>query len=346
MARVNAIGVVVIGRNEAARLAAALQSVTTTSSERAGRAAPVVYVDSGSRDASVAIARSAGLDVVELDRARPFTAARARNEGFRRLRELAPDVELVQFLDGDCELDAGWLDAAAPLFASEASLAAVCGALRERGEATSLWNRLVALDWRMVESGIGGYSGVLLVRASAFQSIGGFEPSLVAGEDPDLALRLAQAGHTTRRIDAAMALHDAQLVTLRQWWRRALRTGHSNAELAWRHRGAGGRARLRAVASALGFGLLLPLAAAALSFALAPSWRAALPIAAALALFQFLWLRIAWRARRRLRDFDDAALYASGCLLAKFAAALGVLRFTFGLLRLLPRSGLIESDPS
>ena len=36
--------------------------------------------------------------------------ARGRNAGFRRLLERMPELELVQFLDGDCELQPGWLE--------------------------------------------------------------------------------------------------------------------------------------------------------------------------------------------------------------------------------------------
>ena len=53
-------------------------------------------------------ARHHGADVIELDMSLPFTAARARNAGFRRLRKIAPDLPYVQFVDGDCELIAGW----------------------------------------------------------------------------------------------------------------------------------------------------------------------------------------------------------------------------------------------
>ncbi|HKS16666.1 MAG TPA: glycosyltransferase family A protein, partial [Planctomycetota bacterium] len=96
------VGVVVIGRNEGDRLKRCLRSVS-------GDGAHVVYVDSGSTDGSVAAAREAGADVVELDLSTPFTAGRARNAGFDRLREAVPDLETVQFVDGDCELTAGWL---------------------------------------------------------------------------------------------------------------------------------------------------------------------------------------------------------------------------------------------
>src|SRR6185437_8852333 len=93
-------GVVAIGRNEADRLKQCLKSLS--------QAAYVVYVDSGSSDGSVEFAELLGVDVVELDMARPFTAARARNAGFRRLRAIAPELKYVQFIDGDCELDSAW----------------------------------------------------------------------------------------------------------------------------------------------------------------------------------------------------------------------------------------------
>ena len=96
------VGLVAIGRNEGQRLRQCLVSATD-------KVARVVYVDSGSTDGSLELARSLGADTVELDLSIPFTAARARNEGFARLLGLAPAVEFVQFVDGDCELVDRWL---------------------------------------------------------------------------------------------------------------------------------------------------------------------------------------------------------------------------------------------
>ncbi len=93
-------GVVVIGRNEGERLKQCLNSAAGSEC--------TVYVDSGSTDGSVEWARDRGVEVVQLDMSRGFTAARARNAGFARLRELAPQQEYVQFVDGDCELRQEW----------------------------------------------------------------------------------------------------------------------------------------------------------------------------------------------------------------------------------------------
>ncbi len=94
------IGIVAIGRNEGDRLRRCLSSIPP------GTAA-AIYVDSGSTDDSLAMASSLGVNTVQLDMSIPFTAARARNEGARRLVELHPEIELIQFIDGDCVLAPG-----------------------------------------------------------------------------------------------------------------------------------------------------------------------------------------------------------------------------------------------
>ena len=80
------LGVVAIGRDEGSRLERCLRSL-------ARHGLPVVYVDSGSTDASVTIAEREGASVVRLDMSTPFSAARARNAGAARLHELRPDLD-------------------------------------------------------------------------------------------------------------------------------------------------------------------------------------------------------------------------------------------------------------
>src|SRR6516165_10398035 len=94
-------GAVAIGSNEGERLSRCLSCLSAI-------AATVVYVDSGSKDGSAQLARDEGqVEVIELDGSSPFTAARTRNAGFKRLRELVPNVAYVQFLDGDREIARG-----------------------------------------------------------------------------------------------------------------------------------------------------------------------------------------------------------------------------------------------
>src|SRR5947209_3611892 len=97
------LAVIAIGRNEGERLRRCLESCRASGCR-------VIYVDSNSSDQSVELARSLGAEVVELDMSLPFSAARARNAGFERVD---PVIRFVQFVDGDCEIVAGWIERAA-----------------------------------------------------------------------------------------------------------------------------------------------------------------------------------------------------------------------------------------
>src|SRR6185312_7732137 len=126
------IGIVVIGRNEGQRLINCLKSVKMAS-------AVIVYVDSGSNDNSITAAQQLGVAVVSLDMTQPFTAARARNEGFATLMKLNPQIRFVQFIDGDCELVPSWLDTALAFLAKRKDVAVACGRRRERHPDASIY---------------------------------------------------------------------------------------------------------------------------------------------------------------------------------------------------------------
>jgi GT2 family glycosyltransferase len=193
-------------------------------------------VDSGSTDGSVAFAQSQGVEGVELDLSIPFTAARARNTGFMRLLEQWPDLNYVQFVDGDCALMEGWCDRALALLQSDPSIAVVCGRRRERFPDASVFNALCDLEWNTPIGEALACGGDALMRIAALQKVGSYNPVLIAGEEPELCVRLRQQGWRILRIDQDMTWHDAQMLHLSQWWRRSVRGGHAYAEVSWLHR--------------------------------------------------------------------------------------------------------------
>ncbi len=217
------VGVVVIGRNEGDRLRICLQSVDNAD-------VPVVYVDSGSTDGSVELARRLGHDVLELDMSIPFTAARARNEGFERLLNRWPDLRFVQFVDGDCELRPGWLEHARQFMETHSGVAMVCGRLRERYPERSVYNMLCDMEWDAPPGESRACGGIAMVRVDDFRKAGGYRPDLIAGEEPELCVRLRQNGCRIWRLDAEMAWHDAAMMRFGQWWRRSVRGGYAYAE--------------------------------------------------------------------------------------------------------------------
>jgi len=106
-----------------------------------------VYVDSGSTDNSVALARREAVTVVELAVPPNFTAARARNAGLAELLADDPDLEFVQMIDGDCEVQRGWIDAALKALRDEPDCALVFGRRRERYPERSVYNALCDDEW-------------------------------------------------------------------------------------------------------------------------------------------------------------------------------------------------------
>lgn len=248
-ARVDAV---VIGRNEGTRLVACLASLQ-------GQVRRVVYVDSGSTDGSVEAATAAGAQVIELDMSRPFTAARARNTGLQSLADNPP--EYVQFMDGDCELRAEWIPRAARFLDENLRAAVVCGRRREKFPEASIYNALIDAEWDTPVGEARACGGDALMRYDAVSAAGGFRADLIAGEEPELCLRLRGRGWTIWRIDAEMTLHDAQMLRLSQWWRRSQRAGHAFAEGAARFSTPQTPHWRRETRRAVVWGLALPIAA-------------------------------------------------------------------------------------
>lgn len=310
------IGIVVIGRNEGARLARSLDSVR-------GSGLPVVYVDSGSSDGSAASARALGAHVVELDPERPFSAARARNEGFAALAA-AHVVDLVQFLDGDCTLLPGWLDAARASIGADARRAIVIGPLRERHPEASVYNRMCALEWKSPPGDLvnfGSLGGIMLVRAEVFASLHGFDEQVIAGEDSELGVRVAAAGFTITKIAEPMATHDADIQRFGQWWKRAVRAGHAIGQRFSLHGRSAARDCARERRSALLWGAALP----ATILLLAPvTYGLSFLLAGG---YLVLGRRIAHYRMGQGDEPHDARLYARFVVIAKFAEALGLVRF-------------------
>lgn len=244
------VGFVAIGRNEGERFKRCLASL-----QQAGER--IVYVDSGSKDDSVSFARENGAVVVSLDPNEPFTAARARNEGFSSLMKQWPDTDYVMFIDGDCELVEGFIGAALSAFRNDDGLGAVTGRCRERYPDATIYNRLCDLEWNGPLGDIEACGGIFMVQAAAFRDVGGFNPAVIAAEDDDFCVRLRKTGARIHRIERDMCLHDANMRHFGQWWRRMVRAGHAYAQLGDIHPGYFAAERRRA----WGWGLILPAAA-------------------------------------------------------------------------------------
>jgi len=292
-----------------------------------------VYVDSGSTDGSIEYASEHGADVLALDASVPFTAARARNAGFDRLKELGPDVERVMFVDGDCEVDAEWLPRAERYLDEHEDYAAVCGRRRERYPGATVYNYLCDVEWDTPVGDAKSCGGDAMMRAEAFAAVRGFNPGLIAGEEPELCVRLRGAGWKIRRIDQEMTLHDADVTRFSQWWTRMRRGGHAYAEGAAMHGTPPERHWVRESRRAVMWGLVLPI----LAIAASPFSKGL-----SLALLLLYPLNLVRIARRLSRAGEPRPwTVATFLVLSKFPEGQGWLRYQTGRLTG-SRSKLIE----
>lgn len=311
------VGVVVIGRNEGERLKRCLRSVPAD-------VGALVYVDSGSTDGSAEFAESLRCTVVRLDMASPFTAARARNAGVGALPQHS--LAFIQFIDGDCELRDNWLNIAKSALVSDPRRVIVAGRLRERYPEASMYNRLCDLEWDQPAGQTDWCGGIFMIRADAFTAVGGFNPAVIAGEEPELCQRLRACGGLIFRLSDDMAWHDAAMHRFGQWWLRAKRGGNAAARSALRR--DSGRppcrdSRLRGIVT---WGLLGPalLLATVTAWALLPEAAAVWITASALLMAVYLLQVLRIRSRRaRSHGPSFAGRYAAFCVLAKFAEAHG-----------------------
>jgi glycosyltransferase involved in cell wall biosynthesis len=320
------VGLVAIGRNEGERLRQCLDSVV-------GKVERIVYVDSGSTDGSVELARELGVDVVELDLSIPFTAARARNSGVAHLLQASPQTEFIQFVDGDCEVAPGWLDYALAQLDANPNVAVVCGRRRERFPEQSLYNRLCDIEWDTPIGEAKACGGDSMMRVAAFQQVGGFNSTLIAGEEPELCVRIRQNGWKILRLDAEMTQHDAQMRRFGQWWKRMLRGGHAFAEGAWLHGQIPERHWVQESRSIWIWGLLVPL------LALGMAWFTKGLSLLLLGGYPLMAYRISRYMQQQGLKAKDAWLYGLFCMLGKIPQLQGQLQFHIN--RLLGRRNVL-----
>ncbi len=313
------VGVVVIGRNEGLRLRRCLESLTDSLSN-------TVYVDSGSADGSIHVARQFGATALSLDMCVPFCAARARNEGYQCLLNTNPQTQFVQFIDADCEIVPGWMSAALGILEQRNDVAIVAGRLRERNPDVSIYNRIGELEWNAALPGeVDSVGGIFMVRCKAFGDVAGFDPSIAAGEEPELCQRLLRNSWYILRLDREMATHDLAMTKFSQWWKRMMRAGYGSMDVARRFRIARFVRNNRrvlfwgiwlAATVSLGIGVFMTLSKVMI-----------LTITVLLLVLPAQIIRIALRARRNGHNWNVAGPYAVLMGISFVPQALGQLRY-------------------
>jgi GT2 family glycosyltransferase len=294
-----ALSIVVIGRNEGERLRRCLDSVTMM--QRLEGLIELLYVDSASTDGSVERASEYGAKVIRINPARPCAAA-GRNAGWK-----AASAAIVLFLDGDTVL--------APKFVADSlhhfndqRIAVVFGRRREIKPETSIFNRVLDLDWVYPERQALFCGGDALIRRSVLEEVNGFDERLIAGEEPEMCWRIRARGYQIMGVDRSMVVHDLAMTRWSQYWRRALRSGFALAEISTRFRHTSSPLWLRESRRNILQGIIM-LALFIMAPTLAIVCRTPIPIALAIGIVAMLTVRTAHRARWKSRCLVTLLLY-------------------------------------
>jgi glycosyltransferase involved in cell wall biosynthesis len=209
---------VVIGLNEAEHLA---ESIASCLHQGLGRdEIQIIYVDSGSTDGSIEIAEKAGADRILQLGTDGRNAARARNLGLAEV-----ETEFVQFVDGDTQLAAGWLEDAIAALEADPRLAGAEGDLHEAHPSANLYHRVCELDWPSSPGQVAFASGNSVYRVAAIKEVGGFDPRMHVGEEPELGARLREKGWRFLHVDRVMGHHDLDMKGFGDWLRRGYKSG-------------------------------------------------------------------------------------------------------------------------
>lgn len=311
----NNIGIVIIGRNEGKRLQDALTSIK-------GKVTAVIYVDSGSSDNSVEVAKDLDLEVLKLNSNKPFTAARARNEGADKLIEAHPGIKYIQFIDGDCELVDSWLGKGIEALEINPEAAVVCGRRRERFPNVSIYNRLCDMEWNTSIGDVKACGGDSMMRIKAFQEAGGFNANLIAGEEPELCSRLHQKGWRIMRINSEMTLHDANMTRFSEWQKRTMRAGYAYMGGFYLHDLKGQRHNAKDIYSIVFWGGILPFLIVLFV------WGNFFVVSLLFLLYLYLYFKIFFKRKRQFGDsILDSNLYSFFVILGKFFQFAGILKF-------------------
>ena len=309
----SAVGIVIIGRNEGSRLARCLDSLSDFAPQ-------IVYVDSASTDHSIVEAKNRGAHVISLDMSQAFTAARARNTGFDAITTLFPEIKFVQFVDGDCIVNAQWINAAVDYLDSHPKVAVVCGRRRELFPQRSIYNHMCDLEWNTPIGEAKACGGDALMRAEVIKLVGGYNNHLIAGEEPELCIRIRKADYRIWRLDAEMTLHDAAITKFSQWWKRTMRAGYAYAEGAYLHGAAPEYHWVAESKRAWIWGLLIPFSAIILLI-ISPVLGLLLML-----IYPLQILRLTIKSKQKFKDAFIQAIFLTA---GKFAEAAGQIKFWY-----------------
>ena len=192
------ISVVVIGRNEAARIGACLESIRTSLGVLSHE---ILYVDSRSTDDSVAIAKTHGARCFIL-KDQNTTAGLGRLVGAKEAKG-----EYILFLDGDMQLEKGFCEKAMMAMAQRSYDG--CSGIRKDvymkdGQVAGTNDNYFGCTAERI---VPEFGGAVFLKKEALERAGGWSADTIACEESELHARLIASGAKIAELPVPMIVH-------------------------------------------------------------------------------------------------------------------------------------------
>lgn len=242
------LSVVIITRNEEEMIRDCIESVIRALENAKNKAiiksGEIILSDSASTDKTIAIAMEYPINIVQLKKNWPLSAAAGLYIGFQH-----SIGKYIYFLGGDMVLDKEWFVNALP-YLKEEKIAAVSGIEDEFIDESTVIGRKMKESARLdMPVGEVEMVGTAIFKRKVLDEVGPHNPYLKGGEDRDLAYRIRDAGYKLIRINSRSLFHywakkDGKL-TLKRYlksaynWSRgdgqAMRASINNKKVAMEH---------------------------------------------------------------------------------------------------------------
>jgi len=199
MQNVPCVSIIIIGKNEESNLGNCFRSVLEM--DYPADRFEVIYVDTGSTDRSLEIARKSNVRAVE-EHAQFPSPGLARNRGIQEAQ-----YDIIHFIDGDMTIDSGYLRKAVSFLDTD-RIACVIGNVSERRSDRSFLARVLNYPWSIRRSGFveaPGAGGTFL--KGVLQMINGYNPLILKGQETELGYRIRQKGYRIYKIEHTMGVH-------------------------------------------------------------------------------------------------------------------------------------------
>jgi len=257
----NELAVVLISKNQAWNMSRLIESVLEETSWIGSK--EILLVDSASTDETIKVAKKHSIKIIHLLPNQHLAPAVGRYIG-----EKHSNSKFILFLDGDMELFPGWLKKGCEFLKNRPEVAVVTGKRIDLPTTEKHKNdSVINSDTHGDATEISYSGGAAMYRRSVLNDVGTFNPYLFSDEEPDLCIRIRNAGYKILQLQLPIVYHYTDpvdsLISKTKRWKRNLYLGagqnlryHFGTKNFWPYVKERGYGIVPVLGTLLGFSLL------------------------------------------------------------------------------------------